>query len=69
MNTRMSITLDNNLIDEVRKLFSGATKAEAIRLALEHAVRHGQLKKTLHHAGELDIDLDQEALAAHRSES
>lgn len=69
MSIRMSISVDESLIREVTRFFRSSSKAEAIRLALEHAVRHMRLEQALAHAGKLEIDLDQAGLEEHRSRS
>jgi Arc/MetJ family transcription regulator len=65
----MSVTVDERLVAEVRRLFGASTKAEAIRLALEHAIRHARLEQALEHAGKLPLDVDLEELERLRSES
>ena len=60
--TRMTITVDENLVEETRKALKVRTKAEAIRQALEETLRRRKLEQVLAHAGRVGIDLDQEKL-------
>jgi len=69
MSTRMTITFDDAVLGEVTRFFAASTKAESIRRALESAVRQARLERALEHAGEVEIDLDQERLAALREGS
>ena len=69
MNTRLSVTVDSDLLDNVQRLLNVSTKAEAIRLALEHTARHAQLKRALAHAGKMELLIDQPKLEKLRSET
>jgi Arc/MetJ family transcription regulator len=64
----MTITVDENLVEETRKAFKVKTKAEAIRRALEEALRRRKLEQVLSHAGRVEIDLDEEKLRRLRVE-
>lgn len=66
--TRMTITVDENLVEETRKAYNVKTKAEAIRRALEDALRRQRLEQVLSHAGRVELDLDQETLRRLREE-
>lgn len=59
---RMTITVDENLVEETRKAYKVKTKAEAIRRALEEALRRQRLEQVLSHAGRVELDLDRETL-------
>jgi len=60
--TRMTITVDENLVEETRQALKVKTKAEAIRRSLEEALRRHKLEQVLSHAGRVEIDLDDEKL-------
>ena len=60
--SRMTITVDENLVEETRKALKVKTKAEAIRQALEEALRRRKLEQVLAHAGRVEIDLDEKKL-------
>lgn len=66
--TRMTITVDEDLLEETRKAYDVKTKAEAIRRALEEALRRRRLEEVLSHAGRVELDLDQETLRRLREE-
>ncbi|MFP3939017.1 MAG: type II toxin-antitoxin system VapB family antitoxin [Thermoanaerobaculia bacterium] len=64
----MTITVDEDLLEETRKAYDVKTKAEAIRRALEEALRRRRLEEVLSHAGRVELDLDQETLRRLREE-
>jgi hypothetical protein len=66
--TRMSITGDEALVEETRKALKARTKAEAIRQALEEALRRRRLERVLDHAGRVELDLNQGRLRRLRKE-
>jgi len=60
--TRMTVTLDSGLLEQARQALGVPTKIEAIRIALTEVVRKRQLADALDHRGQIDLELDQEAL-------
>ena len=60
--SRMTVTVDEELIEAAKDAMGVATKSEAIRLALEESLRRRRLERVLDHAGTIEIDLDQERL-------
>jgi Arc/MetJ family transcription regulator len=66
--SRMTITVDEALVEETRKALKARTKAEAIRQALEEALRRRRLERVLDHAGRVELDLDQGKLRRLREE-
>ena len=66
--SRMTVTLDDELITEAQESLGTRTKSETIRQALEEIVRRKRLERVLEHAGQIDLDLDQERLERLRSE-
>lgn len=66
--TRMTVTIDERLVEETRKALKVRTKAEAIRRALEETLRRRALERVLEHAGRVALDLDQEGLRRLREE-
>lgn len=65
---RMTITVDEALVEETRKALKARTKAEAIRRSLEEALRRRRLERVLDHAGRVELDLDQAKLHRLREE-
>lgn len=59
---RMTVTLDEALIEEARSALGAPTKSETIRRALEEVLRRRKLQRALEHAGSIELDLDQERL-------
>ena len=60
---RITVTIDNHLIEEARQALRASTKRETIELALREAVKAWRRNAALSRAGRLDLELDQEALA------
>ena len=66
---RMTVTLDEALVEEARKLLGAGTKRETIRLALEEAIRARKRRRALGHRGRIGLDLDQDGLQELRGQS
>jgi len=66
--SRMTITIEDELVEQVRKILSVRTKADAIRMALKEVIRKKRLSEALTHQGTIEIDLDQETLQRLRDE-
>lgn len=66
--TRMTVTVDPRLLEEAQEVLGTSTKADTLRQALEEVLRRDRLARALEHQGRIDLDLDQEKLAALRAE-
>ncbi len=66
--SRMTITVDERLVQEVKETLGVSSKAEAIRLALEDFLRRRRLNEALAHRGRIELDLDRATLEALRAE-
>lgn len=66
--SRMSVTIDDALIEEAREVLGAETRSQTIRLALTEAVRRRRLAEALEHRGRIDLQVDQEELARLRAE-
>ncbi len=66
---RMTITIDDDLVQEARLALGASSKSEAIRLALLEAVRRKRLRQAMGHGGQIDLDLDQDKLEELRRSS
>jgi len=60
--TRMTVTLDPNLLEQARQALGVPTNSAAIRIALVEVVRKKQLAEALDHRGQIALELDQETL-------
>ncbi len=60
--SRMTITVDPELLEQAKVALEAPTKAETIRIALSEVVRRRRLRAALTHRGRIQLDLDQEAL-------
>lgn len=66
--SRMTVTVDEGLIEEARNALGAATKSEAIRRALEEVLRRRRLQRALENAGRVELDVDPERLRRLREE-
>jgi Arc/MetJ family transcription regulator len=66
--SRMTVTVDDGLIEEARNALGAATKSETIRQALEEALRRRKLERALENAGRVELDLDPDRLRRLREE-
>lgn len=53
--TRMTVTIDDALLEEAKEVLGAGTGAEAIRTALEEAVRRRRLAQALKQRGQLQL--------------
>jgi metal-responsive CopG/Arc/MetJ family transcriptional regulator len=53
--SRMSVTIDDALLEEAKAALGAETRAEAIRTALEEAVRRRRLAQALQQRGQLRL--------------
>ncbi len=65
--SRMTVTLDADLLEAAQEVLGTSTKAETLRRALEEVLRRARLARALEHQGRIDLDLDPETLAELRS--
>jgi Arc/MetJ family transcription regulator len=66
--SRMTVTVDETLIEEAQNALGAATKSEAIRRALEEVLRRRKLQRALENAGRIELDVDPERLRRLREE-
>ncbi len=66
---RMTITIDDELVQEAKEALGASSKSEAIRLALVEVVRRKRLNQALENGGLIDLDLDQDTLQELRRSS
>jgi len=65
---RLTVTIDDDLLEDARRLLGTRTKREAIVVALEDAVRRTRLLDTIAHRGMVQLDMSREELLKLRSE-
>jgi Arc/MetJ family transcription regulator len=66
--SRMTVTVDEELLEAAQEALGAATKAETIRVSLAETVRRNRLADAATHRGKIAVDLDQASLAALRDE-
>ena len=66
---RMTVTIDEALLDEAKKALGTRTKRETIATALREVSRRARLEKVLEHQGKLDLGLTREELLERREDS
>ena len=64
--TRMTVTLDEQIVSEARDLLKTKAKRETIETALIKVIKDKKREKALLHCGKIDLDIDQEKLAVYR---
>ena len=64
--TRMTVSLDERIVSEARDLLKTKTKRETIETALIEVIKGKKREKALMHCGEIELDVDQQRLAAYR---
>jgi metal-responsive CopG/Arc/MetJ family transcriptional regulator len=53
--SRMTVTIDDALLEEAKQALGARTRAEAIRTALEETVRRRRLARALEHRGQFEL--------------
>lgn len=66
---RMTVTLDETLVDHARELLGVRTKREAIEAALKAVVRHARLAEIAARCGKVEFGITREELEDQRSET
>lgn len=66
--TRMTVTLDEKIVNEARDLLKTKTKRETIETALIEVIKEKKREKALAHCGEIELDIDQEGLRVYRED-
>ncbi len=64
--TRMTVTLDERIVSEARDLLKTKTKRETIETALIEVIKEKKKEKSLMHCGKIELDVNQQKLAAYR---
>ena len=65
---RMTVTLDEELLETAKKVSGARTKRETIELALRELIRRYRKREIAQHAGAIELDLTQEDLHRMREE-
>lgn len=65
---RMSVTLDEELLNEAQKVSGKKTKREIIEEALKEFVRKKRREEALKHAGKIEMDMTVEDLIKMRKQ-
>jgi len=66
--SRMTVTIDDELLDQAKEALGAQTRAGAIRTALEEAVRRRRLVEALEQQGQLELRGDLAELRRLREE-
>jgi len=66
--SRMTVTIDDALLEEAKEALSAKSRAEAIRTALEEAVRRRRLAQALRQRGQFQLGGDLSELRRLREE-
>ena len=68
MGHRMTITVDEGLVQDVKRALCVKTGSEAIRIALEDVLRRKRLEEALAHRGKIRLAIDRKSLLKLRAE-
>ncbi|GAB4131743.1 MAG: hypothetical protein Kow001_24730 [Acidobacteriota bacterium] len=68
MAARFTVTLDEHLLAEVRRLTGAKSKRETIELALSQLLRRLRARQIVEHAGTVELDWTQDTLRRRRAE-
>lgn len=63
---RLTLTIDEELINEAQNLLGVSTKRETVQKALMEIIRLKKRKKALDHCGTIELELDQDQLESMR---
>jgi metal-responsive CopG/Arc/MetJ family transcriptional regulator len=66
--SRMTVTIDDALLEEAKEALGSQSRAEAIRTALEEAVRRRRLAQALRQRGQFELRGDLADLRSLREE-
>ncbi len=66
---RLTLTLDDQLLEEARRVMATRTKRETIEAALREVVRRARARKALEHKGKLHLGFSREDLLRRRERS
>ncbi len=66
--TRLTVTFDEKLLGEAQSLLSAPSKRATIAVALRELVRARKRQAALLHAGNVELDIDQETLRQYRAQ-
>lgn len=65
---RMTVALDEHLLEEARRLSGAKTKREALEIALRQLVSRLRRQEIIAHAGAIELSVTQEELKKLREE-
>lgn len=60
--TRLTVSVEEDVLEKVQEELGTGSKAETVRRALEEVLRRKRLAEVLEHQGKIDLDLDQDEL-------
>ncbi len=64
--SRLTATLDDQLLEQAQRAMSTRTKRETIEAALREVVRRAKIRKALEHKGKLQLGISREDLLRRR---
>jgi Arc/MetJ family transcription regulator len=64
--TRMTVTLDETILEEAKHLLHTHTKRETIETALKEIIKQKKREKAIEHCGNIELDITQEELESYR---
>ena len=66
--TRLTVTLNEAVLEEAKSLLHARTKRETIEMALDEVIKQKRREEAIKHCGEIEIQLTQDELEAYRNQ-
>lgn len=64
--TRLTVTLNEAVLEEAKGLLHARTKRETIEMALDEVIKQKRREEAIKHCGGIEIQLTQDELKAYR---
>ena len=65
--TRMTLTLDEKVLNEAKLILGSKTKRETVEIALKEIIKNKKREKAKEHCGKIELDLTQDELDKYRN--
>jgi Arc/MetJ family transcription regulator len=66
--TRMTVTLDETILEEAKNILHTRTKRATIENALKEVIKQKKREKAIEHSGKIELELTQEDLESYREQ-
>ena len=66
--TRLTVTLDETILEEARNLLHTRTKRDTIETALKEVIKQKRRNKAIENCGKIELELTQKELESYREQ-